>query len=117
MITADDRVYYTDYARGFLGRLDPQTRQVEEWASPGGSRSSPYGITATSDSRIWYSESGVTPNTLVGFDPVTWLFSTTKIPSGGGVVRNMAVTSKDDLYIACSGVNKVGIAQIRRAGP
>jgi hypothetical protein len=41
-------------------------------------------------------------------------FASWPIPSGGGVVRNMVSTPKGDLYIACSGVNKVGIAQIDR---
>jgi len=40
-IAADDTVYYTDYARGMLGRLNPQTRKVEEFPSPGGAESQP----------------------------------------------------------------------------
>jgi len=54
-----------------------------------------------------YSESGVTPNTLVAFAPKTRKFQTWPIPSGGGVVRNMVATPDDKLYLACSGVNKV----------
>ena len=63
---------------------------------------------------IWYSESGVKPNTVVRFDPDKKEFSSWRIPSGGGVVRNMVSTSEGDLYIACSGVNKVGIVTIER---
>ena len=55
-----------DYARGFLGHFDPRTGKfLEERASPGGAKSKPYGIAVTSDGVVWYSESGVTPNTLV----------------------------------------------------
>ena len=60
---------------------------------------------------VWFSESGVQPNTLVRFDPRTKSFSSTPIPSGGGVVRNMVSTPDDALYLACSGVNKVAIAR------
>jgi virginiamycin B lyase len=114
-IGTDDRVYYADYARGYLGRLDPATGKVEEWPSPGGPNSQPYGIATTSDGMIWYSESNVQPNTIVRFDPKTSQFQTAPIPSGGGVLRHIDV-SKDgkDLYIASSGVNKVGIVKINR---
>jgi hypothetical protein len=40
-------------------------------------------------------------------------FSTpTPIPSGGGEVRNMVATPDGKLYLACSSVNKIGIAEI-----
>jgi virginiamycin B lyase len=65
----------------------------------------------TPDGMVWYSESGVKPNTLVRFDPKTKTFSATLVPSGGGVIRNMAATRDGKVYLACSGVNKIGIAQ------
>jgi virginiamycin B lyase len=113
-ITADDRIYYTDFSRGYLGRFDPKAGKVEEWASLGGSKSQPYAIAATPDGMIWYSESGVKPNTIVRFDPATKRFDSWPIPSGGGVVRNMVSTSGGNLYIACSGVNKIGIVYVER---
>jgi len=112
-VAPDDTIYYTDYARGYLGHFDPATRKFEEWPSPGGSGSNPYGIAITRDAVVWYSESGVHPNTLVRFAPKAKTFSSTPIPSGGGVVRNMAATKDGRLYLACSGVNKVAIAQVR----
>jgi virginiamycin B lyase len=63
---------------------------------------------------IWYSESGVKPNTIVRFDPAIKRFDSWPIPSGGGVVRNMVSTAVGHLYIACSGVNKIGIVYIER---
>jgi virginiamycin B lyase len=115
-LASDGTIYYTDYARGYLGHFDPATGKVEEWASPGGAGSHPYGITFSRD-MVWYSESGVHPNTLVRFDPRTHEFATTTIPSGGGVVRNMAATPDGRLYLACSGVNKVAVVSVpaRRA--
>lgn len=111
-VTPDDLVYYSDYARGYLGRLDPKTGKVEEWPSPGGAKSRPYGVTATSDGIVWYSESGVHPNTIVRFDPKRKSFQTWPIPSGGGVIRHMVATPEGNLYIAASGVNKVGVVEM-----
>jgi virginiamycin B lyase len=110
----DHSLYYSDFARGFIGRLDPKSGKVEEWASPGGARSQPYGIASTSDGMVFYSESGVKPNTLVAFDPKSRSFQTWPIPSGGGVVRNMVATPDGKLYLACSGVNKVAVARVTR---
>ena len=107
----DTTIFYSDFARGYLGRLDTASEKVAEWASPGGAHSRPYGIAVTPDGMVWYSESGVQPNTLVRFDPKTNAFDSWPIPSGGGVVRNMASTSDGTLYLACSGVNKVAIAK------
>jgi virginiamycin B lyase len=112
-ITSDDIIWFTDYARGMLGRLDSRTGKVTEYPSPGGATSQPYGIAAVDDA-LWYSESGVQPNTMVRFDPRTEKFQTWTIPSGGGVVRNMSVTRDGNIAIACSGVNKVGVVEIRR---
>jgi virginiamycin B lyase len=111
-ITADDVIYYTDFAQGRLGRFDPSSGKVEEWTSPGGASSAPYGIAVTPDGKVWYTESGLQPNTIVRFDPRTKAFQSWPIPSGGGVVRNMAATPKGDIYIACSGRNKVGIVRV-----
>ena len=110
-LAGDGTIYYTDYARGFLGHFDPTGDTLEEWPSPGGAASHPYGI-AFSRGMVWYSESEVHPNTLVRFDPKTHKFASTAIPSGGGVVRNMAATPDGRIYLACSGVNKVAVVTV-----
>ncbi len=112
-IDRQDNVWYSDYSRGFLGKLDPATSQVKEWASPGGATSQPYGI-AVIDGKVWYSEAGVQPNTIVMFDPASEKFQTWPIPSGGGVVRNVSVTKDGNLALALSGVNKIGLVEIRK---
>jgi virginiamycin B lyase len=110
-IDATDCVYFTDFSHGHLGRLDPKSGEVKLWNSPGGAGSNPYGIVITPDGMVWYSESGVKPNTMVRFDPKTESFAKASIPSGGGTVRNMAATADGRVYIACSGVNKVGVVE------
>lgn len=113
-LAPDGTIYYTDFARGYLGHFDPSRGTLlKEWMSPGGSDSEPYGIAVTSDGEVWYSESGVKPNTLVRFDPKSESFSTKAIPSGGGTVRNMVATPDRKLYLACSGVNKVAVVDLK----
>ena len=109
-IAADGMVYYTDFSRGYLGRLDPHTNRVDEWRSPGGATAAPYGIASTADGGVWYSEAGVQPNTLVRFDTTDQSFEKWPIPSGGGVVRHIVTTPGGQVYLACSGMNRVGIA-------
>jgi virginiamycin B lyase len=111
-IGGNNIIYYTDYKRGYLGALDPKNGKVQEWASPGGSDSKPYGIAITSEGIVWYAETGEHPNTIVRFYPDTKLFEKWKVPSGGGVIRNMVAAPSGDIFIACSGVNKVGIVRI-----
>ena len=110
-IDTGDRVYFTDYSGGNLGRFDPASGAAKMWPSPGGTKSAPYGIAITGDGMVWYSESGVKPNTIIQFDPKTEKFDRANIPSGGGTVRNMAATSDGRVYIACSGVDKVGVVE------
>jgi virginiamycin B lyase len=101
-IAADDKIYFTDFKGGNLGRLDPTTGAVKMWVSPGGHDSGPYGIAITPDGMVWYSESGVKPNTIIQFDPKTDKFARAIIPSGGGVVRNMAATADGCILLAAA---------------
>src|SRR5205823_3906106 len=106
-VGADGIVWYTDHARGKLGRLDPATGQVREFTCPGGDGSQPYGIAVGTDGRIWYDESG--SDDIVAFDPATERAQTVKIPTPGSVVRNMAVDStRHRLWLALSGVQRLG---------
>jgi len=111
-ITSDDMIWYADYSRGYLGRLNLATGEVKDWPSPSGARSQPYGISAVKDI-IWYNESAVRPNTLVRFDPQTEKFQSWAIPSGGNVVRNMSVTKDGNLAMAESGVNRVALVTLQ----
>jgi virginiamycin B lyase len=112
-VTPDDVLYYSDYSRGYLGEFDTKTNKfVTEWPSPGGEKSKPYGITFA-DGAIWYSESGVKPNTLVRFDTQTQKFQTWVIPAGGGVVRNMMHTSDGKLILTESGENVVALVTVK----
>ena len=111
-ISSDDMIWYTDFARGYLGRLDVTTGKVTEWQSPSGPKSEPYGIVFTKGA-LWYNESFAKPNTIVRFDPKTEKFQTWAIPGGGDIVRNMDVTPDGNPVMANSLVNQVGLVQIK----
>lgn len=90
-ITSDDVVWYVDYTRGFLGRLDPATGKVDEIASPGGANSLPYALTVDDRDRLWYSENTPNrPNRIVGYDPRSRSFVPgLEVPSGGQTIRHV----------------------------
>jgi len=111
-IDDQDIIWYTDFARGFLGRLDPKTGKVSEFPSPSGPKSEPYGIVFTKGA-LWYNESFAKPNTIVRFDPKTEKFQSWAIPGGGDIVRNMSVTTDGNPVTANSLVNQVGLVQVK----
>jgi virginiamycin B lyase len=116
-ISPYDVIWYTDSARGYLGRFDAATGKVSEYPFPGGAQSQPHGI-ALAKGAVWYSGSGVRPNTLVRLDSVSAKFQTWATPSGGGVVRNMKTTYDGNLVTAESGVDRVALVEIKIAhGP
>ena len=107
----DDIIWYTDFPRGMLGRLDLKTGDVKEWQSPSGPKSEPYGIVFTKGA-LWYNESGARPNTIVRFDPGSEKFQSWAIPGGGDIVRNMDVTPDGNPVTANSLANQVGLVTV-----
>ena len=88
--TRDGRIYYSDYRRGFLGRLDPKTGKTDEWKLPSGLGARPYALAVDARDQVWLVETGPSPNNFVGFDPLRGaITSITPIPSGAGSVRHM----------------------------
>lgn len=113
-VGADGIVWYTDQANSYIGRLDPATGAVREWASPGGASAGPYGIAVGSDGRIWYDEART--GRLVGFDPGTGQVSVVTIPTPGAIVRNMAAdTARGRIWLALSGTGRIG--ELELGGP
>jgi len=106
-------IWYGDYARGYLGRLDPAGGTVTEWAMPSGENARPYAFATDGQDRIWFVETGVDPNYFVGFDPRTEeFFSITGIPSGGGVVRHMQyLPEREEIWFG-SDMGTIGRARI-----
>ncbi len=66
--TGDGFVWYGDEPRGYLGRINIATGDVDEFAMPGGSDSRPYALTKDDAGRLWVSQTGPDKR-LVAFDP------------------------------------------------
>jgi virginiamycin B lyase len=112
-ITSDDKIWYVDYARGYLGRYDPANGQFKEWRNPGGDESRPYAMTVDDKDRLWFVETGPNPNNLVGFDPKTeQFFSVTPIESGAGAVRHMVFHEPTGMIWFGTDANTLGRANV-----
>jgi virginiamycin B lyase len=91
-VTTDGTVWYGDYARGYLGRLDPGTGAVREFALPSAGRSLPYAMAVDDRDRVWVAETGVQPNRLVAFDTRRGTFTDSVATEGGdapNTIRHM----------------------------
>lgn len=89
-ITSDGRIWYGDYATGYVGVYDPADGSHQEWAMPEGRGAQPYAVTVDDNDRFWLVASGTDPNMFVGFDTNTEEFIVSEpIQSGGGTVRHM----------------------------
>src|SRR5256885_8651699 len=53
-VGADGIVWYTDQANSYIGRLDPATGKVTDYATPTPA-SGPHGIVVASDGGVWYT--------------------------------------------------------------
>jgi virginiamycin B lyase len=113
VVTSDDLVWYVDYARGYIGQLDPATGKTMEWANPGGARSLPYAMAVDDRDRVWFVETGVHPNRLVGFDPKTkQFFSVTEFGANPNTVRHMVFHSPTREIWFGTDANTIGRARV-----
>jgi virginiamycin B lyase len=113
-ITSDDAIWYVDYAQGYLGRFIPATREIKEWRAPAAAGSRPYGMAVDHMDRIWFVETGISPNRFVGFNPETEeFFGLANVPSGGGTIRHMYFHEPSREIWFGTDRNTVGRARVR----
>ena len=105
-------LYFTDYTGGNLGKLDISIGALIMFPTPGGSDSSPYGLTITADGTVWYCETGIQPKNIIRFNPGSYTFSRAPIPFATGVVHSMAAAPDGRVYFAGSDVDKVGAVEV-----
>jgi len=113
-ITSDDIVWYSDYSRGYLGRLDPASGKVTEWQSPSGPKSEPYGNLGDQRrhlvQRIRIDPEYRRPASI----PRRKKFQSWAIPGGGNIVRNTSVTRDGNFLLANSLMNDITLVTIKR---
>jgi virginiamycin B lyase len=114
-IAEDGMIWYVNSGQGRIGRYNPKTGDIKEWASPSGPKSHPYAI-AVVNGIVWYNESGQRPDTLVRFDPQNETFQSWAIPSGNvyaGIIRHMTATRDGNLLIHQSSTNRITLVTPR----
>jgi virginiamycin B lyase len=104
-ITPDGMVWYVDEARGYFGRIHPETGETKEWQVPGGPKGMPYALTKDNQGRLWFSETGQVKQ-LVGFDPKTEQFFAT-VPVSGNI-RHMYFHAPTQAMWFGTDANKIG---------
>lgn len=104
-VTSDGMIWYGDEARGFIGRIDPETGETKEWQAPGGASASPYALIADDRDRIWFSETGPQKK-LVGFDPRTEQFFADHPVSG--TIRQMTFDPRTRSLWFGTDANRIG---------
>ncbi|MEJ2483499.1 MAG: lyase [Gemmatimonadota bacterium] len=115
--TSDGAIWYVDFAGGMLGRLNVGDGSVREWPVPGGSEARPYGMAVDRSDRLWFVETGLSPNRFVGFDPSKEeFFSITPIPSGAGSVRHMFYDPSGEQIWFGTDAGTIGRARLEAPG-
>ena len=111
--TPDGKIWYVDYSQGYVGHYDPTTEEFEERRVPGGENARPYGMATDDEGRVWFVETGVSPNRFVGFLPDSGEFTeSTPIESGGGTVRHMYYDANRQAIWFGTDTNTIGRATL-----
>lgn len=105
----DGKIWYVDYAEGFVGRYDPTRKEFKEWRSPSGEGAAPYGAVADDDGNFFYVETGPQPNRMIGIDTETGeSIYNEPIAESGGAVRHMFYDAKRDVIWFGMDTNYIG---------
>jgi virginiamycin B lyase len=111
---SDGAIWYVDYTRGMLGKLEPAAGTFREWPAPGGAPSLPYAMAVDDRDRIWFVESGMRPNRLVGFDTkAERVVSVTPFGAPANTVRHMYHDAKAGELWFGTDANTIGRATLR----
>jgi virginiamycin B lyase len=114
--TSDGRLWYSDFAGGYLGAFTPSTKEVKEWPLPGGKTSKPYALAVDAEDHIWIAETGTKPSRIVGFDPKSGhFFGATPVPSGGGAISDMSFDRAGNQLWFGTETNTIGAARLPHA--
>ena len=112
-MTDDGTLWYVDYNQGYVGSYDPVTGDNKDWRAPAAGNSRPYGMAVDKRNDVWFVETGVQPNRLVGFDTETHEFSEPiELESGGGTVRHMFYDEGTDSIWFGTDANTLGVVRL-----
>ena len=107
----DNLIWYAD-DRGYIGRLDPATHTVREWAWPGGRESPPGGI-AILRGGVWSTECKAGACSLVRLDSNTSTFRTWTMPEAVASVTRLVATADDQLAATAGGSSAIVVISVK----
>ncbi|MEQ8233723.1 MAG: lyase [Gammaproteobacteria bacterium] len=111
VLSSDGDVWYVDYLEARLGRYRPRDGTFREWRTPGGDGAGPYGMAIDAKDRVFYVETGVTPNRMVVFDTrEKQVLASARIDSGA--IRHMYYHPPSDAVWFGTDANTVGRARL-----
>ena len=112
-MASDGVIWYVDYNQGYVGSYNPDTGANQDWRAPGEINSRPYGMAIDKRDDVWFVETGMQPNRLVGFDTESKTFSEPMpIPSGGGTIRHMYYDESTDAIWFGTDADTVGVIKL-----
>jgi virginiamycin B lyase len=110
-ISSDDRIWWVDYAQGWVGYYDPQSGEIESTQRP--NPSGPYAVAVDAQDRLWFFETRRDPNMLVGIDTTNLsVIAEIPVPSGGGAVRHMVYDAARNSLWFGTDTNNLGRARL-----
>ena len=104
-----NRVYFTEFGTGKLGRFNIVDRTFEEWESPGLRFSGPNAIAADGRGAIWYDE--MWSGRLVRFDPNSQTFAVQNPSIQGARASDILADSRGRLWFAFPARRALGLLQ------
>lgn len=101
----DGSIWWAAQWMDMIGRIDPATGEIEEYALPAGAR--PHTVTADADGMIWYTGNG--NGTMGRFDPTTGEITVWEMPDPAAVDPHSAIVDADGtVWFTFQRANMVG---------
>ncbi len=110
-IDENDIIWYTDWARGFLGRYDPSKGSWKEWPTPGGDWARPYPIALRGDA-VWFGETWKDPATIVRFDIKKETFESWPVENCFDGAYYFDTDKDQNIWFTCHDTNRIGVVEI-----
>ena len=100
----DGGVWFTGFSSNTIGRIDPATGAIVEYAL--GSGSGPYGITTGPDGRAWFTEAS--GNRIGRIDPATGTIVEYAVPTPASRPQGIAKGPDGGVWFTENAENKIG---------
>ncbi len=98
---ANDFVYFTEHAGNKLGRINVNTKSIDEYSIPNGD--GPAGIDSAPNGFIWFVQDAA--NRVTSFNPATTTFTDYNYGTANALPDDIAVLNDDNIWFSAPGAN------------